>query len=138
MTDVASMIEESRSWGPLPAPARYDTAPVYTRVARLTTDGTAVFIDLLLAQLRVDRIDEPTGNVAVGRWEPFVSAGRIRVGRPVLFRLTGDVALITSPVRTIEWMGPAQEISFADRNALRAIGNHLHWPRPQRRWWRRD
>jgi hypothetical protein len=128
------------SWEPLPAPPPYDTAPTETRLARIAIEhNTTLLVDLLLGHLRVLRTD-PTGTaVEKGPWTPFTSAGRIEVGRRIVFRMADDTAFVTGWVTEIQWLGAAREISADDLVTLRYIGERLNPPRPQplprrRRW----
>jgi hypothetical protein len=120
-------------WSALPAPPPFDTAPIDARIAHISTDdGSLLHLDLLLGQLLVTDANTDNPDQSPNAWQPFISAGAIAVGRPIVFRMATNHALITSKVRTIQWMGNAQEISVVDRSMMRLIGTPLV---QRRRWW---
>ena len=136
MNEPSKHVDQSSTWGALPAPQPYDTAAPYSRVARIDTATAIVFVDLLLGQLRVDFTNVAGRKPTRGQWQPFISAGAIAVGRPALFRLNANVPLLTDRVHRIYWLGNGKEIPARDLEALRIIGSHLTTRRRSfRRWW---
>ena len=137
MNEPSKHVDQSSTWGALPAPPPYDSAAPYSRVARIDTSTAIVFVDLLLGQLRVDLTNVAGREPMRGRWRPFVSAGAIAVGRPALFRLNANVPLLTDRVHRIYWLGNVKEIPARDLEALRIVGGHLNTRRRRFwRWWR--
>jgi hypothetical protein len=132
--DARRMLENPlQVFTPLPAPPPYDTSPAYVRVARIVTDDAVVHMDLLLGQLRVER-SGPV-DVRANQWSPFVNIRRIKVGQPMVFELAGGRSLVTPPVLSIDWLGPATEIPAEDIRVMRVIGTRH---KPPRRWWQRE
>ena len=121
------------SSGALPAPPPDDTALISTQVAHITTvDGSILHLDLLLSRLLVTDANLDDSSQQPNVWQPFIGAGVIAVGRPIVFRMATNEALITARVGSIQWMGDAQEISVVDRSMMRLIGTPLV---QRRRWW---
>ena len=122
------------SWSALPAPPPYDTAPISTRIARITTsDSSVLHLDLLLGQLLVTDANPDNSSQSPNAWQPFIRAGVIAVGRPIVFRMATNEAMITARVETIRWLGDVMEISGRDRAIMRLIGTPF--TQRHRRWW---
>jgi len=121
------------SSGALPTPPHDDTALISTQFAHITTvDGSILHLDLLLSRLLVTDTNPGNRSQPPNAWQPFIGAGVIVVGRPIVFRMATNEALITARVESIQWMGAVQEISARDLSMMRLIGTPLV---QRRRWW---
>jgi hypothetical protein len=129
--------DSPQKWDALAAPAPYNSSAPENRIARiLCTDGTEVFIDLLLRQVRSESPVYCDPDAVPSEWRPFLDVSAIAVGRPIVFRLA-NAALVTGQVRSIQWLGSVKEIASRDVTAMGIIGSLITQRRRPLSWWNR-